>query len=95
MLDLFKNSSNQQNFTNYTILELLPDAMPQHIIVINDIVYTIMTYGMPIFNEKDNCFEPFDQGKKADLLVYRKEDVYLAERINLHINRIVLKYATK
>jgi hypothetical protein len=55
-------------FDSSHAIEVPPDALPQHIIIIHDIVYTIMSYGIPIYNEVNQTFTSSESSGVADLI---------------------------
>jgi hypothetical protein len=72
------------------IREIAPEIFPQHVIIIGDIVYTVMSYGLPIY---DSATSSFTGGEEAlvSLLVYRRKDVTLANKISIHLGEIFSK----
>jgi len=83
-------------------VEVMPREFPQHMIIIGHVVYSIMSYGLPLYkpdmknpdNEKSKefhgRFEPIEHEKKpVSLLVYRREDATLAESLDEHLKRFI------
>ncbi|KPA08978.1 hypothetical protein MHK_010819, partial [Candidatus Magnetomorum sp. HK-1] len=65
------------------------DSFPQHVIIIGDIVYTIVSYGLPYFDNEEQKFKGIDNlHKLADLVTWRRVDSVLAETIVSHLECI-------
>ncbi len=67
--------------------EIQPVGFPQHIIIIGDWVYTIMSYGLPTYDAADGKFKG-GENHLASLLVYRKKDPTLAKQISGHLEEL-------
>lgn len=65
---------------------LKPNEFPQPIILINDIVYVIVDYGMPFYNIEKNFFEPVET-EPAELIGWRRKDSALTSSIKKHLNK--------
>jgi hypothetical protein len=93
----FVNDFTEQKPTQRGVLyEIPPDQFPPHVIVIGNIVYMIMSYGLPIY-EPQTGFRPIGEGKGkdklADLLVYRRNDPETADVISKHLEEIIKRYS--
>lgn len=98
-LERFKGNAVEKFGRHYAIL---PREFPQHMVIVGDTVYSIMTYGMPIYqNTTTNPdvpasgifhgqFHPIvGENKPVRLLVYRRVDVALADDVCKHLERLV------
>jgi hypothetical protein len=64
-----------------------PDRLPGHVIVIDDVVYMIASYGIPIWDGQR--FVPIEkEDKPADLITWRREDSALASLIVAHLEKL-------
>jgi hypothetical protein len=68
--------------------EINPEIFPQHVIIIGDIVYTIMSYGLPVYDPSSGKFQGGEK-ELASLLVYRKKDASLAKKISEHLDKLI------
>ena len=75
------------------IKKVSPNKMIQPVIVVDDIVYLIADYGMPIYDSFYDIFVPLkEEGKPVDLICWRRQDKLLARQIVNHINRFIDTY---
>jgi|GEM_PF-3034533 len=76
------------DFKNYVkCTEVLPNYMIQPVIVINDIVYIIADYGLPVYDGKENYFIPIkNENEPVELICWRRKDAALAKAIKEHIS---------
>jgi hypothetical protein len=85
---------------DFTTKELSPEAFPQHVIIIGDVVYTVMSYGLPIYKpDPQSPDDPINnvwggkfvagEPQPASLLVYRREDPILSKLISNHLEILV------
>jgi hypothetical protein len=81
------------DFRYGNLQEIEPQEFPQHCIIIGDVIYTVVTFNMPIFKPAAKDFEPVrkasEHGKLADLYVYRREDKGFADAVARHIDEFI------
>jgi hypothetical protein len=81
------------DFRYGALSEIDPQEFPQHCIIVGDIIYTIVTFNMPIYKPNDKDFEPLHNvnghGKLADLYVYRREDKGFADAVARHFDEFI------
>jgi len=60
-----------------------PDTLPPTVIIIGSVVYFIITYSMPVFDKYKNeySFPTQTEHRPAEVIVYRKDDSFLANSI--------------
>jgi hypothetical protein len=73
--------------SGFDVKEISPEKFPQHIIIIGNIVYTVMTYGFPNYDSTNKKFTE-GEAELASLLVYRRDDALLANIISSHLDII-------
>jgi hypothetical protein len=68
-----------------------PERFPAHVVVIGDITYLIISYGLPMYDHQktDEKFRAVEHEGLAQLLVYRREDPALADLISSHLKLLV------
>jgi len=84
---------------NAQLVQINPQLFPPHIIVIGDVVYSIMSYGIPLYqpnSSKPDTADVFngtfvggEPDHVAQLVVYRREDDVLAGIVEDHIQRLI------
>jgi len=91
--DFVNNFTEQKPIQRGELHPISPDQFPPHVIVIGNIVYMIMSYGLPIYDPQTKSFRQIGQGsgkeKLADLLVYRRNDPETADVISKHLEEII------
>ena len=89
LIEIFKEEGNRKN-QNIKFVEIDPDKFPQHLVIIGDIVYFIVSYGLPLYNHETGEFIPIKgEHKPADLLTWRREDSVLAQTITAHLEKSI------
>jgi hypothetical protein len=80
---------------------VLPREFPQQMVIIGDIVYSIMSYGLPIYKTGTKADDPANdmfygefhpiegERKPVLLLAYRRVDATLADSVSDHLMRLV------
>lgn len=72
------------------LIQCDPSKFPQQVIIIDNIVYIIVSYGLPIYNSEDNKFYSMSEEKSvAELITWRREDEILANTIKNHIEKLI------
>jgi hypothetical protein len=80
-------------FLDENILFVKPNEMLQPIIVIDNIVYVIADYGMPVYDNTNDFFVPIrNESHPVELYCWRRKDASLARAIKDHIDNF---FATK
>lgn len=72
---------------NCDVREIIPERFPSHVVIIENISYVILSYGLPFYDSSDSKFKPVE-AKRATLLAYRREDPVLAEMIRNHLKMV-------
>jgi len=74
----------------FEVVKVKPNELIQPVIVIDNIVYLIADYGMPIFDEAENYFVPLKkEGQPVELICWRRTDAALAKQIVNHIDKFI------
>jgi hypothetical protein len=85
------------------VREVAPQNFPSHVIIIGDVVYSILSYGLPLYYEFTPTHEATSfelnrvnsgrflgvEKEPATLLVYRREDAGLAKLITSHLRLLL------
>ena len=83
MLDAFK-------LTNGKIYAVPPENFPPHVVIVDDILYLIHSYGVPIFDIQDKRFLPVKESY-VSVLAYRREDARQATQTIDHLSALLDK----
>lgn len=85
----------QKDQSETFIYSVSPNELPQHLIIIGSVVYTIHTFGMPIFREgkfhintKSWDSHTANRHNLAELIAYRRNDHLFADSLRMEINTI-------
>jgi hypothetical protein len=82
--------------------QILPREFPQQMVIVGDIVYSIMSYGLPIYKPNQQSDDPLSdmfhgdfhaiegEHKPVLLLAYRRVDATLADSVSDHLRRFVM-----
>jgi hypothetical protein len=77
------------NGGNDTSICCVPSTeLPAQVIVVGDVVYNITSYGMPLYDNANDCFQPGERSL-LHLVVYRREDVGEAEKARGHLEKFM------
>lgn len=84
-IDFVKSFRGTKEIPRGRHLGLAPNELPQHVIIIGNITYLLMSYGLPIYevvNGQETFRSSLGEKQLARVLAYRREDPGLAEFIS-------------
>jgi len=69
---------------------LSPQLFPQQTIVIGPVTYTLVSYGLPLYDPGTDAFTIIPgEHKLVDIVAYRREDTALAHLISEHLKQLI------
>jgi len=72
-----------------THVEIEPNEFPQPVIVIGNVVYIILSYGLPFYDSEVGDFQAIQGEHRVEVIVTRHEDSVLADMIENHLKTLV------
>jgi len=88
--ELLSNLFESSTSSNVRFEQFDADQFPQHVIIIGDVVYIIVSYGIPIYDKESDAFIPLEgENEPADVLTWRRKDAVLAKTISSHLNKLL------